>query len=58
MDDRFAALAAWHDLFAVVAGAAATLVGLVFVALALNPAVMADDAPACAPGPARPSTTS
>jgi hypothetical protein len=46
VDDRFAALAAWHDFFAAVAGAAATLVGLLFVALALNPAVMADDGPA------------
>ena len=43
MDDRFAALADWHDFFAAVAGVAATLVGLLFVALALNPAVMADD---------------
>ena len=46
MDDRFAALAEWHDFFAAVAGVAATLVGLLFVALALNPAVMADDGPA------------
>ena len=46
MEDRFAALAAWHDFFAAVAGVAATLVGLLFVALALNPAVMADDGPA------------
>ena len=45
MDDRFD-LAAWHDFFAAVAGVAATLVGLLFVALALNPAVMADDGPA------------
>ena len=33
------------DFAAAVAGAAATLVGLLFVALALNPEVMADDAP-------------
>ena len=46
MEDRFAALADWHDFFAAVAGVAATLVGLLFVALALNPAVMADDGPA------------
>lgn len=46
MEDRFAALAAWHDFFAAVAGVAATLVGLLFVSLALNPAVMADDGPA------------
>jgi hypothetical protein len=46
VEDRFAALAEWHDFFAAVAGVAATLVGLLFVALALNPAVMADDGPA------------
>ena len=46
MEDRFAALAEWHDFFAAVAGVSATLVGLLFVALALNPAVMADDGPA------------
>ena len=45
MDDQFD-LAAWHEFFAAVAGVAATLVGLLFVALALNPAVMADDGPA------------
>ena len=45
MEDRFAALAEWHDFFTAVAGVAATLVGLLFVALALNPAVMADDGP-------------
>jgi hypothetical protein len=46
VEDRFAAIAEWHDFFAAVAGVAATLVGLLFVALALNPAVMADDGPA------------
>src|SRR5215212_6897119 len=46
MEDSFAALADWHDFFTAVAGIAATLVGLLFVALALNPAVMADDGPA------------
>ena len=46
MEDRFAAVAEWHDFFAAVAGVAATLVGLLFVSLALNPAVMADDGPA------------
>jgi hypothetical protein len=46
MDDRFAALTEWHDFFAAVAGVAATLVGLLFVALALNPAVMAGHGPA------------
>jgi uncharacterized membrane protein len=46
VENRFAALTEWHDFFAAVAGVAATLVGLLFVALALNPAVMADDSPA------------
>ena len=46
VDDRFAAVAEWHDFFAAVAGVAATLVGLLFVSLALNPAVMADEGPA------------
>ena len=46
MEDGFAAIAEWHDFFAAVAGIAATLVGLLFVSLALNPAVMADDGPA------------
>jgi hypothetical protein len=46
VEDRFAALTAWHDFFAAVAGVSATLVGLLFIALALNPAVMADDGPA------------
>jgi uncharacterized membrane protein len=46
VEDSFAALADWHDFFTAVAGIAATLVGLLFVALALNPAVMADDSPA------------
>ena len=46
MENRFAALAEWHDFFAAVAGVSATLVGLLFVALAFNPAVMADDGPA------------
>jgi hypothetical protein len=46
VDDPFAALADWHDFFAAVAGGTATLVGLLFVALALNPGIMADDNPA------------
>jgi hypothetical protein len=46
VEDRFAAIAEWHEFFAAVAGVAATLVGLLFVALALNPAVMADHGPA------------
>jgi hypothetical protein len=46
VEDRFTVIADWHDFFAAVAGVAATLVGLLFVALALNPSVMADDGPA------------
>jgi hypothetical protein len=41
-----AAIAEWHDFFAAVASVAGTLVGLLFVALGLNPAIMADDSPA------------
>jgi hypothetical protein len=41
-----AALAEWHDFFGALAGIAGTLVGLLFVALGLNPAIMADDSPA------------
>jgi hypothetical protein len=41
-----AALAEWHDFFNTVAAIAGTLVGLLFVALGLNPAIMADDSPA------------
>jgi hypothetical protein len=44
--DFAAALADWHDFYAAVAGIAATLVGLLFVALGLNPRIMADDGPA------------
>lgn len=47
MDTEFAtALLEWHDFFAAVAGVSGTLVGLLFVALGLNPAIMADDSPA------------
>lgn len=47
MDADFAAaLAEWHDFFATIAGVSGTLVGLLFVALGLNPAIMADDSPA------------
>jgi hypothetical protein len=46
MNGEFAAaLADWHEFFAAVAGISATLVGLLFVALGLNPRIMADDGP-------------
>lgn len=35
----------WHDFFATVAGLSGTLVGLLFVALSLNPIIMTDDGP-------------
>lgn len=38
-------LAPWHDFYALTGTAAATLMGLLFVALSLNPRVMADDGP-------------
>ncbi|HEU5431022.1 MAG TPA: hypothetical protein VFU81_05130 [Thermomicrobiales bacterium] len=40
------ALAEWRDFYTAVAGISATLVGLLFVALALRPEVMRDDGPA------------
>ncbi len=40
------AVASWHDFYAAIAGAAATLLGLHFVALAFNPSVMRDERPA------------
>lgn len=47
MNPDFAeALADWGPFFAAVAGIAATLVGLLFVALGLNPRIMGDDGPA------------
>lgn len=47
METEFAAaLVEWHDFFATMAGVSGTLVGLLFVALGLNPAIMADDSPA------------
>ena len=47
MDAEFAAaLAEWHDFFTTIAGVSGTLIGLLFVALGLNPAIMADDGPA------------
>ena len=47
MDAGFAsAVAEWHDFFAAVAGVSATLVGLLFVSLAINPVVMGDRRPA------------
>jgi len=47
MDTELArALAEWHEFFAAVASISGTLVGLLFVALGLNPAIMADTGPA------------
>lgn len=47
METEFsAAVESWGAFYGAVAGVAATLVGLLFVSLALNPAVMGDDAPA------------
>lgn len=47
MDSGFGAqLEQWHDFFGTVAGVSGTLVGLLFVALGLNPAIMADESPA------------
>src|SRR5690242_11083074 len=47
MDAGFAsAVAEWHDFYAAVAGVSATLVGLLFVSLAINPLVMGDRRPA------------
>jgi hypothetical protein len=47
MDNDFAvAVAAFNTFFSAAAGVSATLIGLLFVALALNPAIMADDGPA------------
>ena len=40
-----AALAEWSDFYTAVAGVSATLIGLLFVALALRPEVMADSGP-------------
>ncbi len=44
--DFGATLGEWHDFFAAVAGVSGTLVGLLFVALGLNPSIMADESPA------------
>jgi hypothetical protein len=47
MDTEFAAaLLEWHDFFTAIAGVSGTLVGLLFVALGLNPMIMADESPA------------
>lgn len=47
MDIEFTtALLEWHDFFAAIAGVSGTLVGLLFVALGLNPNIMADESPA------------
>jgi hypothetical protein len=44
MDSEFAvALDAWNVYFATIAGISATLVGLLFVAIGLNPRIMAND---------------
>jgi tryptophan-rich sensory protein len=46
MEAEFAnEVAEWHDFYAAIAGAAATLLGLLFVSLALSPAVMRDGSP-------------
>ena len=46
METGFAAEAEqWSLFFSVAAGVSATLIGLLFVALALNPAIMTDDGP-------------
>jgi hypothetical protein len=46
METEFATgIAEWRDFYAAIAGAAATLLGLLFVSMALNPAVMRDDSP-------------
>lgn len=47
METGFAsAVAEWNDFFGAVAGAAATLIGLLFVALALSPTTMGEKGPA------------
>ena len=47
MENEFAAAVdSWSAFYSAVAGAAGTLVGLLFVSLALNPTVMSDDRPA------------
>ena len=46
MDTDFAAaVSAFNTFYSVTAGVSATLIGLLFVALALNPAIMDDDGP-------------
>lgn len=46
MDPDFGTiLADWSEFFSAVAGISATLIGLLFVALGLNPHIMADDGP-------------
>ncbi|MCC7025175.1 MAG: hypothetical protein IT338_20245 [Thermomicrobiales bacterium] len=46
MGDFGAQFGEWHEFFATLAGIAGTLTGLLFVALGLNPAIMADTSPA------------
>lgn len=43
--DFAADLDSWSEFFTAVAGISATLIGLLFVALGLNPRIMADDGP-------------
>ena len=48
----------WQAFFTTVAGLAATLAGLLFVGLGINPHIMAPTGPpACASSPPSPSTT-
>lgn len=42
MDPISTALLEWHDFFTAVTGIAGTLIGLLFVVIGLNPAIMAD----------------
>jgi hypothetical protein len=46
VNGSFAQLSEWQGFYSAVAGVSATLVGLLFVGLALNPSIMADRSPA------------
>lgn len=46
MNTSFAQLSEWQGFYAATAGVSATLVGLLFVGLSLNPSIMADRSPA------------